>query len=296
MVNSCDKTGSISKRAFWALGLLLVASVIVKGERLPIKTYTIADGLVSNKISRIVRDSRGFLWFCTEEGLSRFDGYTFTNYTTEQGLPSNWVDDFLETRSGVFLVATYAGLCVFNPVGTPLPQDRIAAQPNVAPMFTVYRPGADEIGSHMKVLYEDSAANIWCGTLDGLYRIEVMSGRLIFHYVELGIQSSAFEHHRIAAILEEAHGVLLIATRKELFHRFSDGRVESITSNLIVPDRSLMGITEESDGSLWMGTRGGLYGISQSEAAPGPKARRCSFVFRQRGSALSSREHSISEQ
>jgi hypothetical protein len=32
-------------------------------------------------------DSRGFLWFCTNEGLSRFDGYGFTNYSTDQGLP-----------------------------------------------------------------------------------------------------------------------------------------------------------------------------------------------------------------
>jgi hypothetical protein len=35
-----------------------------------------------------VRDSRGFLWFCTREGLSRFLGYTFTTYGTEQGLPN----------------------------------------------------------------------------------------------------------------------------------------------------------------------------------------------------------------
>lgn len=60
-----------------ALGLYLLASVSVQAERLPIKTYTTADGLVSNQICRIVRDSRGYLWFCTEDGLSRFDGYTF---------------------------------------------------------------------------------------------------------------------------------------------------------------------------------------------------------------------------
>src|SRR6185369_13027082 len=106
---------------------------------------------------------------------------------------SNWVDDFLETRSGVFLVATYAGLCVFDPLGVRLPQDKIATQPNVAPMFTVYRPGADEIGSHMKVLFEDSSANIWCGTLDGLYQIDIINNKPAFQYVELKTESNAFE-------------------------------------------------------------------------------------------------------
>jgi ligand-binding sensor domain-containing protein len=86
----CSNGKPIAYRTVWACALLLVFSATANSEQLPIKTYTIADGLVSNKISRISRDTRGFLWFCTEEGLSRFDGYTFTNYTTEQGLPSNW--------------------------------------------------------------------------------------------------------------------------------------------------------------------------------------------------------------
>src|ERR1044071_2506268 len=118
------------------IGHLIATQVVLFGlatalhaEQLPIKTYTTAEGLVSNKISRIVRDRRGFLWFCTEDGLSRFDGYTFTNYTTQQGLPVNWVDDFLETQSGIFLVATSAGLCDFAPQGAPLPQDKLASQP-----------------------------------------------------------------------------------------------------------------------------------------------------------------------
>jgi hypothetical protein len=66
--------------------LLLVASLL-QAKRLPIKTYTTADGLARDHILCIVQDSHGFLWFCTPEGLSRFDGYQFTNYHTEQSPP-----------------------------------------------------------------------------------------------------------------------------------------------------------------------------------------------------------------
>ena len=71
-------------------------SSLARAERLPVKTYTTVDGLAHNNINKIVRDSRGFLWFCTGDGLSRFDGYTFTNYGTDQGLPLNTVNDLLE--------------------------------------------------------------------------------------------------------------------------------------------------------------------------------------------------------
>ena len=67
--------------------LLLLIPCIAHAEKLPLRSYTVADGLANNQINKIVRDSRGFLWFCTAEGLSRFDGYQFTNYGTKEGLP-----------------------------------------------------------------------------------------------------------------------------------------------------------------------------------------------------------------
>src|SRR6266705_5269384 len=85
-------------------------------EQLPIKTYTIAEGLAHDTIVRIVQDSHGFLWFCTAEGLSRFDGYQFTNYTTDQGLPSLSINDLRETRGGQYWIASDDGVCRFNPI------------------------------------------------------------------------------------------------------------------------------------------------------------------------------------
>src|SRR5713101_7613642 len=130
--------------------VMLTASLVVTGfvaavaEQLPIKTYTTADGLVRDQINRIVQDSHGFLWFCTAEGLSRYDGYKFTNYTTDQGLPHRVVNDLLETRSGIYWVATGDGLCRFNPTGNQLrvgestiPQSEIRNQQSKEPRFVV---------------------------------------------------------------------------------------------------------------------------------------------------------------
>src|ERR1041384_1641466 len=128
-----------------ALFVVQAASRNAVAEKLPIKSYTTADGLAHNNVSRIVRDSRGFLWFCTFEGLSRFDGYSFTSYGVAHGLPSQVVNDLLETRDGEYWVATSAGLCHFNPKG--LAQQQRANEPRVSTssnaMFTVYYPGAD---------------------------------------------------------------------------------------------------------------------------------------------------------
>ena len=115
---------SASQKAGILLAGVIVASLFgpsydARAERLPIKSYTIADGLARDEITRIVRDSRGFLWFCTPDGLSRFDGYRFINYGTDQGLPGRAVNDLLETRSGVYWIATSGGLARFNPYPTP---------------------------------------------------------------------------------------------------------------------------------------------------------------------------------
>src|SRR5438132_11515839 len=104
---------------FLLLTILLLLAPLARAERLPLKAYTVADVLPNNVINKIVRDSRGFLWFCTSEGLSRFDGYSFTNFGVDQGLPHSTVNDFLETRSGELWVATNGGLVLFNPTGEP---------------------------------------------------------------------------------------------------------------------------------------------------------------------------------
>src|SRR5262244_3862490 len=162
--------------ALWLVGL----SPFVAAQQLSLRIYTTADGLASNRISRIVRDSRGYLWFCTENGLSRFDGFGFTNYTAEQGLPDNMVNDLLETRGGVYWIATSSGLCRYNPNGLPLPNGQVS--PRINPMFLIYRPGSDRTTSDIKSIYEDRSGTVWVGAWRGLYRLEQAGDQVKFHF------------------------------------------------------------------------------------------------------------------
>jgi len=157
--------------ALTALIVLPIASRFVSAGKLPIKTYTTADGLGHNNVQRIVRDSRGFLWFCTFEGLSRFDGYGFTTYGADQGLPSQVVNDLLETREGEYWVATSAGLCRFNPNGVARRYAGNGAQAATVAdaMFRVYFPGEDAKSKEITSLLQDHAGALWCGTARGLY-------------------------------------------------------------------------------------------------------------------------------
>lgn len=136
-------------------GVSLFWAANVRAEHLPIKTYTTADGLARDSINRIVRDSRGFLWFCTDEGLSLFDGYGFTTYSTNEGLPHRIVNYLLETRNGMYWVATAGGVALFQPTA-----------PKPGPRFSAYSPPALERTEIVQTLFEDRQRRLLGRVLD----------------------------------------------------------------------------------------------------------------------------------
>src|SRR5712692_4565638 len=161
---------------------LFVDVLSVSAQQLPVRTYTTADGLPRDLLLRIVRDSRGFLWFCTADGLSRFNGYEFTNYGVEQGLPNPVINDLLETRRGVYWVATNGGgVARFNP--SPLRNE----QPQIPKLFSVYPVGNEPTTNRVNVLYEDPAGHLWAGTDGGLFLLDETSGQATFRRVALNL-------------------------------------------------------------------------------------------------------------
>ena len=74
-------------------------------QQYPFVHYTPKDGLVNSRVRRAYQDSKGRMYFMTFGGLSMYDGARFKNYTLQNGLLSNLVNDVLEVGEDSLLVA-----------------------------------------------------------------------------------------------------------------------------------------------------------------------------------------------
>jgi ligand-binding sensor domain-containing protein/two-component sensor histidine kinase len=255
------------RRLLWLTALIGAACLDLRAERLPIKIYTTADGLAHNDVNRIVKDSRGFLWFCTAGGLSRFDGYAFTNFSTEQGLPNSNVNDLLETRGGDYWVATAGGLVRFDPKGRP---GRRAAHPSddtPAPMFTVVPDDGDQRARIITVLREGRDGTIWVGTHNGLYRLELANGRRSLRPVDVHIPHEYPEQRFVVDVVDDARGRLWISAHGGLYRRWPDGSAARYTMRDGLPDFYPSDLLEDHEGRIWVGSRsGGFFRISADDS------------------------------
>src|SRR4030095_9967597 len=89
--------------------ILSGGSLSLSAQQFIFKTYTVEDGLVSNPVRQIFQDKKGFIWVGTWEGLSKYDGYKFTNYTIDNGLSHNLVNDLYESSDEKLYVAENNG-------------------------------------------------------------------------------------------------------------------------------------------------------------------------------------------
>ncbi|HXG58964.1 MAG TPA: two-component regulator propeller domain-containing protein [Thermoanaerobaculia bacterium] len=220
--------------------VLLAVVPQARAERLPLRVYTTADGLGSTFIERVVRDSRGFLWFCTREGLSRFDGYRFVTYGQADGLPNAAVNDIVESRPGEYWIATNGGgVCRFRPGAG-------------AARFETFRTGSTVVSNRVNVLLHDRSGRVWAGSDDELF---VNEGPESTRFREVPVAS----HSGILSLLQDREGGLWIGTGKGLVHLLTDGvgairytlrpRLEADPVQALMVDR---------EGKIWLGHAEGL--------------------------------------
>ena len=140
-----------------------------------------------------------FLWFCTTEGLSRFDGYRFTTYGADEGLPHRIIESLIETRSGAHWI------------GTPLGLSRITTA-GAGPRFKNYRLAPEAAANNIGTLLELHSGTLLAATGGGLFEWTDPSA---FRRRDL----HGIDPQQITDMTEDRAGNLWIATITGL-HRF----------------------------------------------------------------------------
>lgn len=82
-------------------------------QKINLQKFSVKEGLIQSTVKRIEPDGYGNLWLATNNGLSKFNGKRFDNFTTTNGLPSNEITDLLFTNDLLF-IGTKKGLCLYN--------------------------------------------------------------------------------------------------------------------------------------------------------------------------------------
>jgi signal transduction histidine kinase/ligand-binding sensor domain-containing protein len=223
---------------------------------------TTEQGLSDSRVQAIVQDRAGFIWFGTNNGLNRYDGYDVVAYrhdtTNPHSLSGNFVEDLYEDRSGTLWVGTRSGLNAF---------DRRTKR------FTRYRhdPADPRSLSDNTVIaiYEDRSGILWLGTASGLNRFD-RATETFTAYRHDPANPRSLSHNTVRVIYEDRSGVLWLGTLGGL-NRF-DRATETFTAYRHDPANRqslshdvVWDIHEDRAGTLWVGTDGG--GLSRFDSA-----------------------------
>jgi ligand-binding sensor domain-containing protein/two-component sensor histidine kinase len=152
-------------------------------------TFTEEEGLFSNYVRCIYQDTKGNLWFGTDEGVSQYNGHSFTNYSEVNGLSVKMANSICEDQQGRMCIGTENNGIVF-----------IDGKQTLA--LTKKEGLAD---SKVHCIYPDKQHRLWIGTENGLTCI--YQGKITNYTAKQGLPFSI-----VTGIVQDAGGWLWFTT------------------------------------------------------------------------------------
>ncbi len=226
-------------------------------ERIPFANLSVEDGLSQAAVTAIVQDQAGFMWFGTQEGLNRYDGYRFDTYLNNPNDPSsishNWVYSLLVDRAGRLWVGTYGG--GLNRLDAATGKfERYMHDPNDPRTLS---------NNRVRALFEDSHGTLWIGTDGGgLNRLDPGTEHFLAFHNDPSDPNSLSDN-RVRSICEDPRGDLWIGTDGGGLNRldreartFKRYRHDPADPKSLSDDR-IRSLYVDRKGDLWVGTYSG---------------------------------------
>ncbi len=245
--------------ALFLLAMLMFFPVLLHAQQFDIRfeRLTTTDGLSNNIVPSILQDQQGFLWFGTEDGLNRYDGYQFVVYRNdpndENSLSSNIIQVLYEDREGYLWIGTEGG--GLNRLDrTTLEYERFEHEEDDPHSLA---------GDEVTALYEDQEGDLWVGTeSEGLSRLNRDTSQFE-HFKHEEDDPHSLSSNEVTTILEDRKGILWVGTagglnrwnrEKEQFVHYRHD--EEDPSSLI--QDAVETLYEDASGILWIGTEDGV--------------------------------------
>lgn len=247
------------RRTIFSWLLLTAATCLItipasRAERLPIRVFTSADGLGSGFVDYLMRDSRGFLWFCTRDGLSRFDGSQFITYQIGDTDTPPGVEFIFESSKGDYWITTTGGMFRFHPdaVSVPSPSSR-----NGRPILP-----AEYINGIRGNVFEDRQGQLWLGSGD-LFRLKDEAGKITTEKIDLHLPADV-PSPVIIDFCQPVDGSLWLNTTIGLIHYLPDGRFVYYREDTPV-NQSNSAMLLDRNGRIWF-----AHGLDLAVIIPDP--------------------------
>lgn len=286
------------KISFCLLGILIGLDAYSIQNEMSFDVFSQENGLPNNQIQCIFQDHKGWMWFGTSQGLSKFDGYEFVNYlcvpNDSLSLKGSLVRVIFEDHKGQLLLGTEnGGLNIFDreketfyqPFANDpyfkakvisvndICEDReqnlwLATNNNIVlidsvghvnPLSTEIGIGGNSLlGNFVRVLKFDATGRLWAGTNDGVFMIDPLKKTVERFYLPL----REGQQDEIWELFLDEEGMIWVGT-------YQNGAFIINTISLEVKPvkldptyertETVRSISLDSFGNYWIGTRGGLY-------------------------------------
>src|SRR5438045_2454074 len=96
------------------IACILFISSDCQNSAFPFEILTSKDGIADNTVNAITQDAQGFIWIGSEEGLTRYDGYSFVTYRhtedNKESISDNEIYAFCIDKEGSLWIGTGNGL------------------------------------------------------------------------------------------------------------------------------------------------------------------------------------------
>lgn len=206
-------------------------------------TTTITSPHGPRNITRnVLQDRKGNIWLASWEGIMRYDGKSFTNFTNKLGLRRYHVFSILEDRKGNLWFGTI-GAGVYRYDGKE---------------FTNITTKDGLVNDKITCFYEDKVGNIWIGTVGGL---SIYDGKSIQNYTT----EEGLINNDVNSIVEDKKGRFWFGSRGAAFFydpNLSGGSEKTFTTFTSPEGKTFVNVRsviEDREGNIWLGGNAGLW-------------------------------------